>query len=416
VHRSPALIPLLLALLAPSPGRAVGYDFVVVASDQGSGAFASLSFLTPSIGNDGGVTFLATPRSSSEAAIFAGARPGRRLADYARVTPPGSPSVLEIGTSIGGAVAYAGGSGATSGVYRASLGVVSPILLTSQQIEPAVNASGVLAYVDGNGALEVADAQGSTILIQSGDQVAGGRVQHVFSFVLPDINDAGQVAFWPLIFFSDPTCDEPIMRTTLGGAEVVATGGADTCDFVDAGDVPLAINELGQVAYAARLDDAIEGLVDTVTVDSSKVWDARDPAFADPVSGTLPHVTDVALNDSGKVAFRIEGSGTSGVYTGSDPVSDKVLAKGDALCASTVTSVRFQRYGIDPLGRLALFVSLADGRQLIVRADEVLDSGGACNAVPEPGPIEDAVAAVAALLGVAAAVRRRTTRPRAARS
>jgi hypothetical protein len=411
MRRLVALIALALALWIPSPTRATGYDFVVIATSQASAPFHPSLPLVPSIGNDGAVAFLATPRSSTEAAIFTGSRPGRRLADYTRVTPPGSPSVSEIGTSIGGAVAFAGSSVASFGVYRASLGVVTPILEgATGPIEPAVNASGALAYVEA-GALRIADAQGSTTLIQKNDMIAGGTIFDIVDLPSPDISDSGQIAFYADIDFADPTCDEAFMRTTGLGADVIALGHDTACDFFSSGTVPLAINGLGHVGYAPELDDAIVGTVFTVFVDSSKIWDSRDPAFA-PNLG----VSDVALNDSGKVAFRVEGSGTAGVYTGSDPVSDKVLARGDPLCASTVTDVEFQRYGIDPLGRLALSVGLADGRRLIVRADPVLDSGGACNVVPEPGPIDAAAAAVAALLCAAGAAHRRAARGRAARA
>ena len=399
MRRAAISAPLLLALWAPSLGRAVGYDYVVVASSD-SGVFAPLSFsLVPSIGNDGSIAFLATPTGSAQAGIFIGSTPGRRLADYTRVTPPGT-TVQQIGSVLGGAVAFTGQSGAQAGVFRWSAGVTTPILAGSQSIPPAVNASGVLAYVDDAGALRIALSQGSTTLIQNGDQIAGGTISHVFSFVYPDINDAGQVAFYPLIFLPNTSCDEPVMRTFPGGAEVIGLGGGDTCDFFQAASVPLAINELGSVAYAPEIFDEILGeMVDTVAVNSSKVWDARDPAFASHL-----HVTDVALNDSGEVAFRLEGSLADGVYTGSDPASDKVLAIGEPLCGSTVIGVDFQRYGIDPLGRMALFVALADGRRLIVRAEPVLGPGGACQTVPEPAAPE---AAIAALLAVAATGRRR---------
>ena len=195
------------------------------------------------------------------------------------------------------------------------------------------------------------------------------------------------------------------MRTIPGGAQVVAFGGADSCDLYQTTGVPLAINEPGQVAYVAQILDAIEGFVDTVVVDSSKVWDARDPAFR-PLSGPLLSAAEVALNDSGEVAFLIEGSDMDGVYTGSDPVSDKVLAIGDPLCGSTVTAVYFHRYGLDSLGRLALAVDLADARRLIVRADPTTGPGGFCETAPELEATGAATAAIAGLLGVATRRRR----------
>lgn len=397
-----ASIPLLLALLAPSRGCAVGYDYVVVASSD-SGVFAPLSFsLVPSIGTDGSIAFLATPTGSVGAAIFIGSGPGRSLADYTPVTAPGT-SVRAIGSFLGGAVAFTGQSGAQAGVFRWSAGVTTPILATAQSTPPAVNAGGTLVYVEG-GALHVADAQGSTTLIQKNDAIAGGTIFDIQATPAPDINDAGQIALFADIDFADPTCDEAFLRTVPGDAQVIALGHDTACDFFTSGSVPLAMNELGGVAYAPEIFDTILGeIVDTVVVDSSKLWDSRDPAFASHLA-----VTDVALNDSGEVAFRVEGSLADGVYTGSDPVSDKVLAIGDPLCGSTVTGVDFQRYGLDPLGRLALFAALADGRRLIVRAEPVLDSGGTCQTAPEPAAFETGFVAIAALLAVAGPAWRRT--------
>jgi hypothetical protein len=189
-------------------------------------------------------------------------------------------------------------------------------------------------------------------------------------------------------------------------SEVVALGFDSSCAFHGEADVPIAINELGQIAYAPELDDPFLGLVDTVFAGSSKIWDARDPAFASNL-----RVTDVALDDAGELAFRAANSLVQRVCTGSDPVSDKVLAIGDPLCGSTVIGVDFHRYGIDPLGRLALGVALADGRQLVVRAEEVLGDGGACLA-REPGAVAAAWGAIASLLAVAGGVRGGTSRAR----
>ena len=48
----------------------------------------------------------------------------------------------------------------------------------------------------------------------------------------------------------------------------------------------------------------------------------------------------VGINDTNEVAFSASlKAGGSGIFTGADPVKDKVIATGDALLNSTVTAV-----------------------------------------------------------------------------
>ena len=93
---------------------------------------------------------------------------------------------------------------------------------------------------------------------------------------------------------------------------------------------------------------------------------------------------------------------------GSDPVEDKVLAVGDALCDDVVTEIYFHRYGLNDSDELALGVALSDGRQLIVRAEPGAGPGGECIRfpVPEPDGVLGAVVAVAALAALAGGMQR----------
>ncbi|MCM3880401.1 MAG: hypothetical protein ND807_09870, partial [Vicinamibacterales bacterium] len=195
-------------------------------------------------------------------------------------------------------------------------------------------------------------------------------------------------------------CDEAFMRSTFGGAEVIALGHDALCDFDSSGLVPLAINESGSVAYAPRIFDAA-GDVQIALVDSTKVWDERTPGF-----GASPSVPAVALNDAGQVAFEVESASGFGIYTGADPVADKVLASGDPLCDATVADIDFQRFGQNSAGQIALFVSLSDGRHLIVRADPSNGQGGQCITVPEAATTSAFGVAALALAGL----RRRSNR------
>ena len=202
------------------------------------------------------------------------------------------------------------------------------------------------------------------------------------------------------------------MRTVSSDAEVIARAGLDengldTCGLRGIQGEELAINELGDIAYEGRLLDAVGSEVSTVFLDSSKVWDARNGGF-DPTNAVFV----IAVNDSAEVAFQlIDTNGNAnlrGVYTGPDSVADKVLEIGDPLCGSTVSDIVFGRYGLDPLGRLALLVGLDDARKLVIRAEPTLSVGGACETAPEP--IDGAVAALAAMIGLGASARGRRSR------
>ena len=96
-----------------------------------------------------------------------------------------------------------------------------------------------------------------------------------------------------------------------------------------------------------------------------------------------------SLNNSGTVAFRaFLDTGEDGIFTGPDPLADKVIGTGDPLFGSTVTS-SLHRLRIAQRQRPnRLHYGLADGRLGIARADPLV--------IPEPGTLS---LLVAALLG-----------------
>src|SRR5262249_23047039 len=81
-----------------------------------------------------------------------------------------------------------------------------------------------------------------------------------------------------------------------------------------------------------------------------------------------------SINDSGTVAFWAQPfNAPMGIFTGPDPVTDKVIRAGDLLFGSTVTDdlTNGGQHFLNNHGQLAMPVTLADGRHLIVRADPV---------------------------------------------
>jgi len=97
----------------------------------------------------------------------------------------------------------------------------------------------------------------------------------------------------------------------------------------------------------------------------------RAASTATLATGVFPTPTTRAClsTDHGTVAFYATlKSGGSGIFTGPDAVANKVIATGDTLLGSTVSSLSFGTRQLNNAGALAFTVALADGRQVIVRA------------------------------------------------
>jgi hypothetical protein len=83
-----------------------------------------------------------------------------------------------------------------------------------------------------------------------------------------------------------------------------------------------------------------------------------------------PSLNDEGTNEQGTVAFEAGlDAGSQGIFIGSDPVTDKVIATGDSLFGSTVTSLKFVSAGLNNRQQIAFFATLDDGTSGIFRAD-----------------------------------------------
>jgi len=112
-------------------------------------------------------------------------------------------------------------------------------------------------------------------------------------------------------------------------------------------------------------------------------------------SGPFSAFGPASINNLGTVAFVAAlDTGAIGIFTGVDPVTDKVIMSGDALDGSTLIALNFFEEGFNDSGQVVFYASFADGRQGIYRADP--------QAVPEPGTV---VLLLAGMAGIAAARR-----------
>ena len=120
----------------------------------------------------------------------------------------------------------------------------------------------------------------------------------------------------------------------------------------------VSINEADTVAFALRSNSG------TWEVLKSAAGGSLIPYVDD--SGPFSDFDFVSINDNGVVAFRATlRAGGSGIFTGPDPATDKVIATGDPLFGSQVKSVSISSRSLNDSGQLAFEATLADGRTVI---------------------------------------------------
>ena len=99
--------------------------------------------------------------------------------------------------------------------------------------------------------------------------------------------------------------------------------------------------------------------------------DGRFATVADN-DGAFESFRGALINNAGTVVFLATPKGGAlGVYSGSDPVADKIISIGDPMVGSTVADFALNPVSINDCNQLAIRVALASGRQLIIRADPV---------------------------------------------
>jgi hypothetical protein len=387
-----------LAILAPmllcAPSNAADYQIEVIAEFPTNVLVIGES---TSINASGQVGFLVSRFDPIESMLL-----------YDVYRGDGETPVVAVATSIDG-FSQAGASG------NSSIDASGAVYVTGTA--PAAGPAGVLA-ADGN-------TTTARVLLTA----------ELYNFVLHESNGAGQVAF--VAGGGVPSGFKLWRRETNGDLALTASPGQGGVASV--GTRRVAINESGVVAAYLDLDggDAAiargePGSFETVAVKATgfvplpyfldidgagsvvflatpdggsiggtllKTTAAAPVAIVDS-SGPFANFLDVAMSDGGDLVFQANRDGpdvstTGGIYTGSDPVANKVLAVGDAFAISTVSRILLG--DINDAGQIAFFAEVADGRDFVLRADPV----------PEP---RAALAGLAALGTLARAWRRRSGR------
>ena len=267
----------------------------------------------PSINDSGQVSFAARLDGGNKPdteAIFRGE--GKKLTTIATTADRFAFFGFDTSINDGGEVAFAaeldnGDEGLFSGSGARKGGVTTHYLTSTSQFDgsdsrPSINGSGDIAFA------ESIDFARGIFVGQEGvftEIVAPDPSDPSIGYGTPTLNDAGTAAFQRS--FTDEATQEFVEQIVTGNGGPL-TVVADTRDeFAFFGFRPPSINDDGEVAFHATLDD-----------------------------------------------------GTSGIFVGSDPVADRVIATGDTLDGSIVQNLVFCEEGLSDSGELAFVAQLED--------------------------------------------------------
>lgn len=255
----------------------------------------------------------------------------------------------------------------TDAIFTTSGGPLNTIIQTSNYIgfpSPfSLNDSGTVVF--GTFSAIFTGSGGSLTTIAD----TNSSIRH-FDQLARAINNSGTVAF--------PATLDDGNEGVFTSKDGVITTIADTSGSLSGGFNNVGINNSDTVIFEASLDNGLEGLF---TSNSGLIT-----TIADTGGSFSRFLNNPAINDSGEVAFGAYLDGLPqngfghGIFTGSDPLADKVITVGDSLFGSTVTNLFFGN--LNNSGQISFLADLTDsnGRttRFVLRADPVPQS------VPEP--------------------------------
>jgi hypothetical protein len=264
---------------------------------------------------------------------------------------------------------------------------------------PSINDQGQVSFAAG------LEKGGEAIVIGSGKtpKIVARTEPGEFNFFgfNTSLNNLGEVVFTAELD-EDFGFDEGTFVTDGGKIRTIYL--ASTSQFLGS-DSRRSINDSGQIASEERLDDFTSGIFRfdpgagfvTIVDQNSPVDFATNPqlngsgvvvfhAFLDSggeaimtgSGGALTTVADTSgpfgsfaffggpsINDAGEVAFgaSLDGEFASGVYTGPDPVADRVIAPGDTLDGATVTNTVVCSEGLNNAGQIVFVAELQQGEE-----------------------------------------------------
>ncbi|MBL9162837.1 MAG: hypothetical protein JNL18_08905 [Planctomycetaceae bacterium] len=385
-HRSFATVAACAFYIAfaPAAASAQPYNFLKIADT--SGPFSN--FGEAALNNAGAVAFRADLDGGGEGVFLASGGVITTLAETSGLFS----DFGDVSINSAGAVAFwAALDDGSEGIYAAAGGSLNTIATASSSGpvfrsfdtvafggRPSINDSGTVAFwavihnTGGSGIFTGNGGPTNTIIANGGD---------FYGFGNPSINDAGTVGFHASRF------------PALGGNAILASSGGPPTILADATGplenvgVPVLNND-GTAIFLGSPDGGGMGLY---TSSGGPVITVADNSG--PFSSFFGH----SINGAGRVAFEatLDSEIENGIYTGPDPVNDKVVKRFDTLFGEQVFGVIFG-HGLNDQGDIAFWYTNANSLQTLTVA----------RVVPEPTTL---------LLGVYAAAAIAAMGPRAIR-
>jgi hypothetical protein len=356
-----AALALALCLSATARGQTT-YTFTRIADNTGS--LTGLG--TPSINNAGTVAFQAveapTPQNNGPEGVFTGSGgPVTTVADS--LTGPFGFFSPEVSINDEGEVAFGATSPdlSTNTLFKAGHRGLTTIATTGKGPNdfeffffPSINEKGEVAFtgfMNGGGAGSFKGSGGplTTIVASNSTFFLNSAINNGSVVAVPFSTDQNAGIFsgkgGPVTTLIDDTGPPGNFGTFTSPVAVVGESAA--------------INNAGAVAFL--------GFSGTGGSAIFKLDHGALRTIAETTTGSFIDLgSEPALNDRGEVAFlgTLPG-GAQGIFTGPDPVRDKVIQVGDALDGSTVSDLSFAiaHTGLNNRCEIAFVATLSDGRQ-----------------------------------------------------
>jgi hypothetical protein len=380
----PSLFAALLALAAPAAAMAqVPFTFVRIAN-AGPGTGSPFATLFPgSLNGTDTVSFGANLVGGGQAILTGNGtttstvvQTGQQTGTGATFTGFSATPVDPIFTTINPAssqVAYFATTTAGAGIFRGTSGLPqTPIATTGTVITGLSSAAGI--NPGGTVSFVASAATGQGVFRSDGTtttQVAatGPTMQGTVTM------------FNPITAINGFNVISLAAQFSNGRQAIFATGGGTPTEITSNDAVteftafvgPTAINASNRVAFVAARKPAFGG--------GKGVFTGTGTGALTTIATTGGAYNDIAdfvsMTTGGAVVFAANlTAGGQGIFTGPDPVANKIIRTGDALDGSTVTTLTFFPRAVNDLGRVTFLATLVNGRQGVYLAIPVPEPAG----------------------------------------
>ncbi|MFB2876657.1 choice-of-anchor tandem repeat NxxGxxAF-containing protein [Floridanema aerugineum] len=359
-------------------GEALAYSFTPITVSESSNPWFRNSVTSPSLNDNGTIAFWVYFQDSSEGLYTANNGSRNLLADTASspvkffIGGAGTPAINNQGTVAVYADLDNGGGGILS-FNGQSLTTIADGNGSFLSFPPsvAINDSGTVAFgaeLD-TGNRGIFTSNGGTI-----KQVAELPSRNPSSFYDPfaprvAINSSGTIGFtyWQNVDFelgySALYLNDSVVADNSGKFELFGSP---------------ALNDQGKLTFFATLDSGNGGIF---LYDGEQIIDFANNNDNSYFKGF--NFYDAAINNQDTVAFFAQqnlndGTSYQGIFTGSNPQTDKVIGVGDELLGSKVKNLSFSSKGLNNLNQIAFYAELENGSKGFFLANPTPKS------VPEP--------------------------------